>query len=241
MAWRIKRPRGRGGAHRPCPPRRRVLIPGRRRHGPVALFRPHRGRRHRVHHGGAEDQVRPRLLEGNRRRRPRPRHDPRRRLHRPGGAPPGTPVHRAEIPGPRRHRLRRLRHRGGGADGPVVQGGGRIRRRRRFRRLRLGRRRLGHRHLQGGQPLFDPSGRVPDLRQRAHRRRPAGAGSAQAAHRLPDHLGHRQRVHRHRHLRPLGHEGEDRDRVAPPAPDPGAGRCHLRRHPAQERGRGQRL
>ena len=114
-------------------------------------------------------------------------------------------------------------------------------RRRAVRRLRLGRRRLGHRHVQGGAPLRDLPGRAPHVRQRADRRRQAGPRAAAAAHRLPDDVRHRQRVHRHRRLRRSDAQGEDRHRVAAPAADARAHRPDVHAHAARDGRRGERL
>ena len=99
---------------------------------------------------------------------------------------------RALRPGPRR------------ADRRLVPGRRRLRHRWRVRRLRRGRRRQRHRHRQGGQPLRHLPGAAADLRQPADRRREAGARTAQAADRHPDHRRHRVRDDRRRHLRLRG-------------------------------------
>ncbi len=105
----------------------------------------------------------------------------------------------------------------------------------RRRRLRLGRRRLGDRHRQGGEPLRDLPGAVRALRQRAAGRGGAGAGPARAAHRLPDDLGDRQRVHRDHDLRLRRARRQDGDRLAPAAPDAGHRRPRRDPHAARRR------
>ena len=87
------------------------------------------------------------------------------------------------------------------ADRRVVPRRDRLRARRVVRRLPLGGRRLGHRHVQGGDPLRHAPGRAARVRQRAHRRRARRPGPAAAARRLPHDLRHGERVHRHRRLR----------------------------------------
>ena len=67
------------------------------------------------------------------------------------------------------HRRRRVRPGAHGADRHLSQRGHRLRDRRRVRRLRGHRRRLHHRHGQGGRPLHHLSRRLPRVRQRAHR------------------------------------------------------------------------
>jgi alcohol dehydrogenase class IV len=70
------------------------------------------------------------------------------------------------------------------AERRVVSGCHRVRQRQSLRRDRRGRRRIGDRHRQSGEPLYDlPTRGLSGLRQPAGRQRPAGAGSAEDADR----------------------------------------------------------
>ena len=141
----------------------------------------------------------------------------------------------------REGRCRDLRRGHRRAHRRVVPGCGAIRGRRQVRRLRLGRRRLGDGHVQGGEPLRHASRRVHDLRERADRRRAARSRAREAAHRMPDYLGHRVRDDRHRDLQPALAERQDRDHLA--APDSGHRADRSGRHcdAAAERDRRDRL
>ncbi len=140
----------------------------------------------------------------------------------------------------RSHRRRGLRRSEGRADRRFVPRRGAIRRRGALRRLRLGGRRLGDRHLQGGQLVRDASRGVSRLRQRADRRRKARARRAETAYRLPDHLRHGVGVHRHRRVRSprsTSRPASRRNACAPRSPSS----TRPPPTPAEKRGRGKRL
>ena len=84
-------------------------------------------------------------------------------------------------------------------------------------------------------------GRIHDLRERADRRRAEGAGSGQAAHRLPDDFRDRVGDDRHRHLRPAVDQRQDRHHLAPTDPDRRAGRPRRDPDPAVGGGGRDRL
>ena len=116
---------------------------------------------------------------------------------------------RARLAARREDRRRRLHRHRGRADRCFVQAGRGVCGRRQIRRLRFDRRRLDDGYRQSGRLVRHLSGRLHGLRQRADRRRPADSRPAHAAHRLPDDLRNRQRMHRHRDLRLPRDERED--------------------------------
>ena len=153
----------------------------------------------------------------------------------------GGDADRPRIPRGRRHRLRRLRSRPRRADRRILPGSDRVRPAQQRRRLRGGRRRFRDRHRQGREPLLDVSSRrFPRLRQSADRQGPAGAGTAQAAHRGSDHRGHRQRNDRGQHLRSDPAARQDRHRQPPAQADARPGRSGEHENAAAGGGRVER-
>ena len=140
-----------------------------------------------------------------------------------------------------RRRLRRLQRRLDRADRRVVPGRGALRRRRPVRRLRFGGRRLGDGHVQGGEPLRVATRRFHVLRERADRRRAEGAGAGEAAHRVPDDIGHGLGDHGHRDLQSALAQREDRHHLAAADSRHRADRSDGHRHVAEERRRRDRL
>ena len=185
--------------HRPGPPcdnQRFRPLPGDPMRCCHADFAADRRQRPRLHRRHADVHLRRRRARRGRRRSRASSALARVALFTDRGSPRASMCRRSarrSRPAGSSNRLRRRRDR---ADRCVVAGSGALRRRRPLRRLRLGRRRVGDRHLQGGEPLRVAAGRVHDLRQRADRRRPDGPRRRQAAHRVPDDLGHRLGDHR---------------------------------------------
>ena len=93
-----------------------------------------------------------------------------------------------------------------------------------LRRRRRGRRRVGDRHRQGGQPAADQPRRADGLHQRAGRQGHGAGQRAAAAGGGPDHDRHRQRVHHHLRPRRAVAARQDRDQPPAAAADPGGGR-----------------
>ena len=101
--------------------------------------------------------------------------DARRAVHRPeGDASDYAATVKASLAAGwcRFRRVSRRRHR---ADRPVAAGRGAIRRGGAVRRLRVGRRRIGDGHVQGGEPVRDAAGRLHGVRERADRRGAQGS------------------------------------------------------------------
>ena len=188
-----------------------------------------------LHHGGDADEVRAgRQRRGRLGAAPARGHagDARHRSRRRRAWPPES--HRASDRR-RGHRGRGVRSRARRADARLLSGGGRLRARARGRRLRLGRRRVEHRHRQGGQPRLHPPRGDHGLRQPAGRRGPTPARPAAPASGHSHHLGHRIRGHDGGRARPARAQGQDGHLAPLPAPHPGHRRPRAHAHAAAPR------
>ncbi len=202
-------------------------------------YNPEREPRNRVRDGRVEHPLRPRRDARGRAGPRRPPRPPRAGRDRPAAGRAARRGDRDGLPRRQRHRRGAVRQDARGADRRVVPGRHRVCEGARHRRVRRRRRRVGHRHREGGEPLHDVSARrLPGLRQRADWPRDAGAGSAQAADRDSHHRGHRERDDRRQHLRPHAHAREDRHRQ--PTAQAHAGPARSRQHADDAAGRWRR-
>ena len=117
----------------------------------------------------------------------------------------------------------------GRADGRVVPGRHRVRRRGAIRRLCRRRRGLEHRYGQGGQPVRHLSRGVPGLCQSADRPGASGPREAEAPDRGADHGRDGERDDRRGDLRL--HPAARQDGHRAPRPPPGAGPDRPGQHP----------